>query len=183
LRSACANKWRRGRFERRPRGGRSSAPCGGHAGARALGRSCGAIGAARHATPSPTRARGVRRARVSPVGPSRSGIHARRDRSRKSRDEDAPALRAWTFLVTGSAGGRGDGRRGERSALGSRVRGVRTRRSRPRASRGARTANAQGARSTRRGTSRALSRRGSNARAGTHSRRPRPSWRETCKPF
>ena len=140
------------------------------------------LDAARHAMPSPTRARARSPSASRPCVPPDQGSHAR-DRSRKSRVEDAPALRAWTFLVAGSASERVDG--ATRREVSLRI--SRSRRSharcRPRASRGARTANATVARLTRHGTSRARSRRGSSARAGTHSRRPRPSWRETCKPF
>ena len=75
--------------------------------------------------PSPTRARARSPSASRPWVPPDQGSHAR-DRSRKSRVEDAPALRAWTFLVAGSASERVDGETRKRLAFGYRARSVRT---------------------------------------------------------
>ena len=91
---------------RRREGGRSRAPRGRGDGARALGGSRGANDTVRRATPGPARARSGASEPV--VSPSRSWIASTRSVA-KSRDEDAPVLRAWTFLAAGSAGERGGG--------------------------------------------------------------------------
>ena len=143
-------------------------------------------GRAVRTTPRDARRRGRRAlapARRSPSSaPPDHGSHRTRSVA-KSRDEDAPVLRAWTFLAAGSAGERGGG--ATRKEVSLRI--SRSLRSDASLSPARLARRARGERqsrsSTRHVTRRARSRNGSNARAGTHSRRPRPSWRETCKPF